>query len=86
MAAQSTLRGSAAEEAIAAFIEKYSTIFRTRLRKTTRTTRLLATLALATSIILSAAGGRRWWKSRKEEREQGRKLVRTNSWLFNKDG
>ncbi|GJD02799.1 ABC transporter transmembrane region 2 [Colletotrichum higginsianum] len=86
MAEQSTLRQSAAEEAIAAFFEKYSTLIRTRLRNTSRTTRLLGTLAFAASIILSAAGGRRWWRQRREEKEQGRKLVRTNSWLHNKDG
>ncbi|KAF5519238.1 Peroxisomal long-chain fatty acid import protein 2 [Colletotrichum aenigma] len=86
MAEQSTLRQSAAEEAIAAFIEKYSTLIRTRLQNTSRTTRQLGVLALAASIVLSAAGGRRWWRRRREEREQGRKLVRTNSWLHNKDG
>ncbi|KAK1781855.1 ABC transporter transmembrane region 2-domain-containing protein [Copromyces sp. CBS 386.78] len=86
MAAQSTLRGSAAEEAIASFINKYTELIRSKLKRTTRTTRLLATLALATSIILSGEGTRRWWKRRREDREQGRKLVRTNSWLHNKDG
>lgn len=86
MAAQSTLRGSAAEEAIASFINKYTELIRSKLRTTTRTTRLLATLALATSIILSGEGTRRWWRRRREDREQGRKLVRTNSWLHNKDG
>lgn len=86
MAAQSTLRHSAAEEAIAAFVDKYSNLVRTKLRSTSRTARLLATLSLALSIIAGAAGGRRWWKNRREEREQGRKLVRTNSSLFNKDG
>lgn len=86
MAAQSTLRQSAAEEAIAGFIDKYKTLIRTRLRNTSRVTRILATLALAASIILGAAGTKRWWKKRREEREQGRKLVRTNSSLFNKDG
>ncbi len=86
MAAQSTLRHSAAEEAIAAFIDKYTTLIRSHLKGTSRTTRLLATLALATSIILSAEGGRRWWKRRRREKEQGLKLVRTNSWLHNKDG
>ncbi|KAJ4418684.1 ATP-binding cassette long-chain fatty acid transporter pxa1 [Neurospora sp. IMI 360204] len=86
MAAQSTLRGSAAEEAIASFINKYTELLRSKLKTTTRTTRLLATLALATSIILSGEGTRRWWKRRREDREQGRKLVRTNSWLHNKDG
>ncbi|KAK4451660.1 putative lipid transporter [Podospora aff. communis PSN243] len=86
MAVQSTLRGTAAEEAIAAFLEKYGNLIRTKLRNTTKTTRLLATLALATSIILSGEGSRRWWKRRRAEKEQGRKLVRTNSWLHNKDG
>ncbi|KAK3942164.1 putative peroxisomal long-chain fatty acid import protein [Diplogelasinospora grovesii] len=86
MAVQSTLRHSVAEEAIAAFIEKYSELIRTRLRRTSRTTRLLATLALATSIILAGEGSRRWWKRRRVEKEQGLKLVRTNSWLHNKDG
>ncbi|EGZ77255.1 hypothetical protein NEUTE2DRAFT_78521 [Neurospora tetrasperma FGSC 2509] len=86
MAAQSTLRCSAAEEAIASFINKYTELIRSKLKTTTRTTRLLATLALATSIILSGEGTRRWWRRRREDREQGRKLVRTNSWLHNKDG
>jgi ATP-binding cassette subfamily D (ALD) long-chain fatty acid import protein len=86
MAAQSTLRHSAAEEAITAFVDKYTAIIRTKLRSTTRITRLLATLALASSIILAGAGARRRWKRRRAEREQGRKLVRTNSWLHNKDG
>ncbi|KAL0474604.1 ABC transporter transmembrane region 2 domain-containing protein [Neurospora intermedia] len=86
MAAQSTLRGSAAEEAIASFINKYTELICSILKTTTRTTRLLATLALATSIILSGEGTRRWWRRRREDREQGRKLVRTNSWLHNKDG
>ncbi|KAK3329322.1 ABC transporter transmembrane region 2-domain-containing protein [Apodospora peruviana] len=86
MAVQSTLRHSAAEEAIAAFIDKYSTLIRTRLRSTPKTARLLATLALTTSIILAGEGSRRWWKRSHAEKEQGRKLVRTNSWLHNKDG
>jgi len=86
MTVQSTLRGTAAEEAIAAFIEKYGELIRTRLRNTTKTTRLLATLALATSIIIAGDGSRRWWRRWHAEKEQGMKLVRTNSWLHNKDG
>ncbi|KAJ4007102.1 ATP-binding cassette long-chain fatty acid transporter pxa1 [Fusarium irregulare] len=86
MAGQSTLRHTAAEEQLAAFLDKWTGKIKTRLRGTTRTTRLLATLALAISIILGGVGGRRWWKNRRHEREQGRKLVRTNSWLHNKDG
>lgn len=86
MAAQSTLRHSAAEEAIEAFVDKYSTLIRNKLRSTSRTTRLMATLALATSIILAGAGARRRWKRKRAEKEQGMKLVRKNSWLHNKDG
>ncbi|KAK0748008.1 ABC transporter transmembrane region 2-domain-containing protein [Apiosordaria backusii] len=86
MAVQSTLRHSAAEEAIATFVEKYGELIRTKLRNTSKTTRLLCTLALATSIILAGEGTRRKWKRKREERETGRKLVRTNSWLHNKDG
>jgi ATP-binding cassette, subfamily D (ALD), peroxisomal long-chain fatty acid import protein len=86
MAAQSTLRQTAAEEAVAAFIEKYSDLIRRRLRSTSRTVRLLSALTLTATIVFGAEGTRRWWKSRREEKEQGQKLVRTNSWLFNKDG
>ncbi|CAK7235457.1 ATP-binding cassette long-chain fatty acid transporter pxa1 [Sporothrix curviconia] len=86
MAAQSTLRQSAAEAAIAAFIDKYGGMVRRRLQRTTHTTRLLATLALVASIVLGGEGGRRWWRRRRLEREQGFKLVRTNSFLHNKDG
>ncbi|OTB04422.1 hypothetical protein M426DRAFT_320785 [Hypoxylon sp. CI-4A] len=86
MAVQSTLRHSASEDIIIAFIDKYTNLIRNRLRKTSRRTKLLATLALAASIILGAEGGRRWWRRTRQEKEQGRKLVRTNSWLFNKDG
>lgn len=86
MAAQSTLRHSASEDILVAFIEKYKKLFQDRIRGMSRRTRILATIALATTIILGAEGGRRWWKKRHAEKEQGKKLVRTNSWLFNKDG
>lgn len=86
MAAQSTMRKTAAEEAIAAFLDKWTSATKSKLQTASRTTRLLATLALATSIIIGAEGTRRWWRQSKHESEQGRKLVRTNSWLHNKDG
>ncbi|KAL2125313.1 hypothetical protein VTJ04DRAFT_1678 [Mycothermus thermophilus] len=86
MTVQSTLRRSAAEEMIIAFVDKYTKRIRSKLRSTSRTTRLLATLALVTSIILTGESARRRWKRKRAEREQGRKLVRTNSWLHNKDG
>ncbi|KAI0467223.1 ABC transporter transmembrane region 2-domain-containing protein [Xylaria cf. heliscus] len=86
MAVQSTLRHSASEDILVAFIDKYKKFIKDRLRRTTRRTKLIATLALALSIVLGAEGSRRWWKRRKQEKEQGRKLVRTNSWLLGKDG
>jgi len=86
MAVQSTLRQTVAEEAIAAFLDKYTNLLRSRLRRTSRATRLAAAVALAASIVLSAEGGRRWWKQTRVEKEQGRKLVRTNSWLKHDDG
>ncbi|KAI0103431.1 ABC transporter transmembrane region 2-domain-containing protein [Daldinia grandis] len=86
MAVQSTLRHSASEDILVAFLDKYSKLIRDHLRKTSRRSKLFAALLLAASIIFSAEGGRRWWNRRRQEKEQGRKLVRTNSWLFNKDG
>ncbi|KAI1465411.1 ABC transporter transmembrane region 2-domain-containing protein [Daldinia caldariorum] len=86
MPVQSTLRHSASEDVLVEFINKYTNLFRDRLRKTSRRSKLFAAILLAASIILSAEGGRRWWKRRAQEKEQGRKLLRTNSWLFNKDG
>ncbi|KAI1649895.1 ABC transporter transmembrane region 2-domain-containing protein [Daldinia loculata] len=86
MAVQSTLRHSASDDILVAFLDKYSKLIRDRLRKTSRRSKLFAALLLAASIILSAEGGRRWWNRRRQEKEQGRKLLRTNSWLFNKDG
>lgn len=86
MAVQSTLRHSASQDILVAFIGKYKKLFQDRFRKVSRRAKILATIALATTIILGAEGSRRWWKRRRAEKEQGRKLVRTNSWLFNKDG
>ncbi|KAI1368279.1 ABC transporter transmembrane region 2-domain-containing protein [Xylaria arbuscula] len=86
MAVQSTLRHSASEDILVAFIDKYKNLVKDRFRRTSRRTKLIATLALALSIVLGAEGSRRWWKRRRQEKEQGRKLVRTNSWLLGKDG
>lgn len=83
---QSTLRHTAAEDFLQQFYEKWSSRIRSRVRGVSKSTRILATLIFSLSIILSAEGGRRWWRNRRHEREQGRKLVRTNSGLVNKDG
>ncbi|PHH67106.1 hypothetical protein CDD81_4501 [Ophiocordyceps australis] len=86
MAVQSNLRTTAAQETLAAFLEKWISPARIKLRGTSKTTRLVAALILAVSIVAGAEGTRRRWKKQRLELEQGRKLVRTNSWLHNKDG
>ncbi|KXJ91393.1 ABC transporter transmembrane region 2-domain-containing protein [Microdochium bolleyi] len=86
--AQSTLRQPAvgAEDILNAFVSKYTGIVQDRLRRVSRRAKILATIALATAIIFAGEGARRRWRRKKLEQEQGSKLVRTNSWLFNKDG
>jgi ATP-binding cassette subfamily D (ALD) long-chain fatty acid import protein len=84
MAAQSTLRHSA--DPIAALYLQYAGLLRQRLKGTSKTTRVLGTLFLALSIIAGGAGGARWWKTRSAEKEQGRRLLRRNSGVKNKDG
>jgi ATP-binding cassette subfamily D (ALD) long-chain fatty acid import protein len=84
MAALSTLRAPAGSltqlkvHYLQSLLRKYKT--------TSRTTRLLSTLALLASIIIGGIGGRRAWKKRASEREEGRRLLRRNSGLKNKDG
>ncbi|KAI2638559.1 ABC transporter transmembrane region 2-domain-containing protein [Xylaria nigripes] len=86
MAVQSTLRHSASEDILVALIDRYKKFFKDSFRKTSRRAKLIATLALAVSIVFGAEGTRRWWNRTRQEKEQGRKLVRTNSWLMGKDG
>lgn len=83
MAAQSTLRP---EDPIRALFARYKELFNARLRATSRTMRLVATLIFTLSIITSGYGGYTWWLLRRQEKEQGRRLVRRNSGLRGKDG
>ncbi|PBP19346.1 peroxisomal ABC transporter [Diplocarpon rosae] len=84
MASQSTLRYSA--DPLANLYHIYSKLVQRRLKSTSKTTKLLGALALTLSIIASGEGTRRWWISCKAEKEQGRRLLRRNSGLKNKDG
>lgn len=85
MAAQSTLRYS--EDPILILYHRYLERIRKRLyQKTTRTTRLIATLALLLSIISSSYGGYKWYRKRSKEHAQGRRMLRRNSGLRGKDG
>lgn len=84
MAVQSTLRYS--DDPILILYNYYADLLRSRLKRTSRTTKLLATLSLLVTVILGGYGGRHWWTRRKAEKEQGRKLLRRNSGLRGKDG
>ena len=84
MAAQSTLRHS--EGPLFALYTRYASILRSRVRQTSRVTKLLSTLALIVSIIGTGYGGVTWWRQRRAEKETGRRLLRRNSGLRGKDG
>lgn len=84
MATQSTLRHSA--DALSKVLQQYSNLIRQKLKTTSKTTRLLGALFLTLSIIASGLGGKRYWKKKKRDREVGRRLLRRNSGLKNKDG
>ncbi|KAJ5914422.1 ABC transporter N-terminal [Penicillium tannophilum] len=84
MANQSTLRRP--EDPLLALYLHYSELFRSRVRRTTKTTRLIATVALLLSIIGSGYGGFKWLRERARDRAQGRRLLRRNSGIRGKDG
>ncbi|KAJ6119312.1 ABC transporter N-terminal [Penicillium sp. IBT 18751x] len=84
MAAQSTLRRP--EDPLLALYQHYSNLIRSRLRKTSKATRLVATILLLLSIVGSGYGGYRWFRARAKERAQGRRLLRRNSGIRGKDG
>lgn len=84
MAVQSTLRQH--DDPIAAIYRNYLDIFRQKIRKTSRTARILAIIAVFS--VLAAAGVtiKRVWQKRASDKEQGRRLLRRNSGLKHKDG
>ncbi|TVY46545.1 Peroxisomal long-chain fatty acid import protein [Lachnellula occidentalis] len=84
MASQSTLRYSA--DPLANLLHQYSNLIRQRLRSTSKATRLLGALLLTLSIVAGGTGMTRWWQKQHKEKEQGRRLLRRNSGLLNKDG
>ncbi|CAG7980703.1 unnamed protein product [Penicillium nalgiovense] len=84
MAVQSTLRRP--EDPLLALYRHYSDLVRSKFNRTSKTTRLIATIALLFSIISSGYGGYKWFRRRARERAQGRRLLRRNSGLRGKDG
>ncbi|KAI9805871.1 MAG: hypothetical protein M1825_000485 [Sarcosagium campestre] len=84
MAVQSSLRNS--EDPLLILYRRYVDFFRSRVSRTTRTVRLLSTLALVVTLIAGGVGGRRWWQIWREDKERGKRLLRRNSGLRGKDG
>ncbi|KAL1988011.1 hypothetical protein VTN96DRAFT_1535 [Rasamsonia emersonii] len=84
MAAQSTLRRP--EDPLVVLYHHYAELLRARVRRTSKTAKLIATVALLLSIIGSGYGGYKWIRERAKERAQGRRMLRRNSGLRGKDG
>jgi ATP-binding cassette, subfamily D (ALD), peroxisomal long-chain fatty acid import protein len=84
MAVQSTLRHP--EDPLMVLYQHYSNLLRSKVKSSSRTTRLAATLVLVLSIIGGGAGSYKWWQKKRKEKEQGRILVRKNSGIRGKDG
>ncbi|KAF3032474.1 hypothetical protein E8E11_001280 [Didymella keratinophila] len=84
MAAQSTLREP--HDPLLALYDHYARRIRSRVGGASRLTKLLATITLLLTIIGASYGTRRWYSRRRAEKETGRRLLRRNSGLKNKDG
>ncbi|RMJ23411.1 ABC transporter [Aspergillus sp. HF37] len=84
MAALSTLRQS--EDPLRALYTHYANLLRSRFKRSSRSAKLAATIALLLSIIGSGYGGYNWFRERAFERARGRRLVRRNSGIKGKDG
>ncbi|KAL6713811.1 ATP-binding cassette long-chain fatty acid transporter pxa1 [Lecanora helva] len=84
MAAQSTLRHSG--NPLVKFFDLYARYIPSSIKKPSKATRLVATLALLFSIISGAYGGRKWLKRRSRKIAQNQRLLRRNSGLRGKDG
>lgn len=84
MAVLSTLRQS--EDPIRALYTHYANLLRSRFKRSSRTAKLAATIALLLSIIGSGYGGYNWFRERAFERARGRRFVRRNSGIKGKDG
>ncbi|PGH12923.1 hypothetical protein AJ80_06528 [Polytolypa hystricis UAMH7299] len=84
MAAQSTLHPG--EDPLLLLYRHYSKLLRSRLQRSSKTTKLIATITLLSSIIGSGYGGYSWWQSWSKERARGKRLLRRNSGIRGKDG
>lgn len=84
MAAQSTLRPP--HDPLLSLYNHYATLLKSRVGGASKLTKLVSTITLLFTIIGASYGGRTWFKNRRKEKETGRRLLRRNSGLKNKDG
>lgn len=84
MAAQSTLRP--AHDPVIALYDHYAKLLKSRVRGASKLTQLVSTITLLFTIIGAGYGSKKWYSSRRAEKETGRRLLRRNSGLRNKDG
>ncbi|THW88886.1 ABC transporter transmembrane region 2 [Aureobasidium pullulans] len=85
MAAQSTLRHGP-DEALRALLTRLVDRLRKRLKRTSPTLCLAATLLFTLGLVGGSLGSYKWWIESRKEKETGRRLLRRNSGLRAKDG
>ena len=83
MAVQSTLQPG---DPLLALMTEWKLLLRSRLKRTSKTSRLAVTLVFTITIISSIYGCRSWLERRSSERTRGEALLRRNSGLRSKDG
>jgi ATP-binding cassette, subfamily D (ALD), peroxisomal long-chain fatty acid import protein len=84
MANVSTLRNS--NDPLGSLLAAYIQLSKTRWRKTSRPTQLIATLLFVLSILAGGYSGKKWFDRRAIERAQAKRLLRRNSGLRGRDG
>ena len=84
MAVQSTLRSW--EDRFPLLLTQWAELVRSKWKRSSKPARLVATLSLTLTIILTSYSGRRWVKKQRAEKAHGQRLLRRNSGLRGKDG
>ncbi|CBF89509.1 putative peroxisomal ABC transporter (PXA1) [Aspergillus nidulans FGSC A4] len=84
MAAQSTLRQK--QDPLLTLYIYYTNLLRGKFRRSSKTAKILAIIALLLSIVGTGYGGYNWFRERANERARGKRLLRRNSGIRGKDG
>ena len=84
MAAQSKVNTT--DDAFVRLVNYYRAIVLTRSKRISRRTRLIASFLFAISILTSSYGSIRWLRKRRIDQQTGRRLLRRNSGIREKDG